>query len=77
MECAVHLGSEEFAKGVSPTARNVIIMKVWDAFENAKQGKTININKLDVGLKECEDITGVVEMTVSMVKMMGMVMTLT
>ena len=56
MEHTVHLGSEKFIKGVSPTAGSVILRKVQHAFKNAKQGETININQLDVGLKECEDI---------------------
>jgi len=56
MEHAVHLGSEKFVKGVSPTAGNVILRKVQRAFKNAKQGKTVNIDQLDTGLKECENI---------------------
>ena len=56
MEHAVHLGSEKFVKGVSPTAGSAILRKVQRAFKNAKQGETVDINQLDAGLKECEDI---------------------
>ncbi len=56
MEHAVHLGSEKFVKGVSPTAGSAILRKVRRAFKNAKQGETVDINQLDAGLKECEDI---------------------
>ena len=56
MEHAVHLSSEKFVKGVSPTAGSAILRKVRRAFKNAQQGETVDINQLDVGLKECEDI---------------------
>ena len=50
MEHAVHLGSEKFVKGVSPTAGSAILRKVRCAFKNAKQGETVDINQLDAGL---------------------------
>ena len=53
MEHAVHLGSEKFVKGVSPTARNAILRKVQCAFKNAKQGEMVDIDQLDA---ECENI---------------------
>lgn len=53
MEHAVHLGSEKFVKGVSPTAGNAILRKVRRAFKNAKQGEMVDIDQLDV---ECENI---------------------
>jgi hypothetical protein len=57
MEHAVHLGSEKFVKGMSPTAGSAILRKVQRAFRDTKQGDTFDIDQLDVGLKECESIT--------------------
>ena len=56
MEHAVHLGSQKFINSVSPTARSVILRKVWCAFRDAKQGDTYNIDQLDAGLEDCENV---------------------
>jgi hypothetical protein len=58
MEHAVHLGSEKFVKGVSPTAGNTILRKVQRAFKDAKQGDTYDTDQLDAGLKGCENTAG-------------------
>ena len=38
MEHAMHLGSEKFVKGVSPTTGSTILRKVQCVFKDAKQG---------------------------------------
>ena len=58
MEHAMHLGSEKFVKGVSPTPRSAILRKVQSAFKNAKLGDTYDTDQLDAGLKGCENIAG-------------------
>ena len=56
MEHAVHLGAEKFVKGVSPTAGSAILRKVRHIFKTIGQCETVDIDQLDAGLKECEDI---------------------
>ena len=58
MKHTVHLGSEKFIKGVSPTTRSTILRKVQCAFKDAKQGDTYDIDQLDAGLKGCKNIAG-------------------
>ena len=56
MEHAVHLGSQKFIKIVSPTTGSAIIRKVRRAVRDAKESDTFNIDQLDAGLEDCENV---------------------
>jgi len=55
MEHSVHLGAEKFIKGVAPSTGRAILQKVRQAFRNAQDGATYNLDQLNASLKECED----------------------
>ena len=54
----MHLGSEKFVKGVSPTTGSTILRKVQCVFKDAKQGDMYDTDQLDMGLKSCVNIVG-------------------
>jgi hypothetical protein len=55
MEHSVHLGAEKFVKGVAPTTGHAILKKVRQAFRDAQEGDTYDVDRLNAGLKDCED----------------------